>query len=47
MDGLLLSALPSQLAAQLSAVGAGRAVDGGGDCGVEFAEEPKLGEAPR
>jgi hypothetical protein len=47
MDGLLLSALPSQLAAQLSAVGAGRAVDGGGDCGVEFGEDPKFGGVPR
>lgn len=43
MDALLLLALPSQLPAQLSLVGAGRLVGGGDDCGVEFAEEPKLG----
>ena len=43
MDAVLLVALPSQLPAQLSLVGAGRVVGGGDDCGVEFTEEPKLG----
>jgi hypothetical protein len=47
MDGLLLPALPSQLAAQLSAVAAGRAIEVGDDCGVEFIEEPKFGGAPQ
>src|SRR6267142_2386569 len=43
MDALLLPALPSQVAAQLSAPGAVLVVDGGGDCCVEFTEEPELG----
>jgi hypothetical protein len=43
MGALLLPALPSQVAAQLSAPGADWVVDSGGGCGVEFTEEPTLG----
>jgi hypothetical protein len=47
LDVLLLSALPSQVAAQLSGAEAGRTVDGGDDdCGDVFVAEPKLG-SPR
>ena len=38
MDALLLLALASQAAAQLSALGVDRVVDG--DCVVEFTAEP-------
>lgn len=43
MEAPLLVALPSQLPAQLSLVGAGRLVGGGDVCEVVFAEDPKLG----